>query len=735
MNETMWKEKDFTQNQLEEIEEGYRKGLDIAVYARKDFLALQMRQIRLGLEAGLPVEAYANKQFDWFQMEEIRKGLRDHLDISVYAKPEIPYDIMQQLRKGLKEGLNLTPYSSLPAGILREIRKANTDGVNIDKYVKEGYDAEQIGQIRHALNQNIDLTPYLTKEFLGVSIAEIRKGLRKGLDVSVYAKVIYSWQQMREIRLGLEKQEEVSIYLSSLYSWQQMREIRLGLEKGLDVSGYKSLTYTAGEMRKRRHLLQSRHAEERTKKEGRAETAAFGEKAGAEKIEVTISQDGMEAYISLRSREVSVSVEELHAALALSGVCKGIDEKALEHISKGVEQKKKIKVAQGAGPVDGRDGYYEFFFRTELNRTPRLLENGFVDYQDIEWYEMAKQDQKLACYHKAEEGTCGYSVTGELISAKKGREKSVLYGKGVRVTPDRTTYFATLTGRVELKKNMLEVSKLLILEEMTLATGNVIFDGLVHVKGNVGSGTLIRATEDIVVDGFVEGATIESGGNVILRQGMNASGSGYVRAEKSVIGKFFEAALVYAGGDINVNYALNSKLSAEGHIIIAGVKGTLAGGSAFAAKGLFAYNLGNPAGISTFVKLGQSESMIMSRNKVEEKLKDVNRELLILRNGYESFNRKLALSQEVDMDIYLKIENAIYTKEKELEKLSEIKGKQDRQAAKSAEAKAVIKGTLFEGVLLEIGGMRWAAKYAQNITVKKVEQRIGVFANQNKVIR
>ena len=54
----------FTKDQLQEIEEGRKAGLDIKVYAKSEFLAIQMHQIRLGLEEGLDVSCYASEKYD-----------------------------------------------------------------------------------------------------------------------------------------------------------------------------------------------------------------------------------------------------------------------------------------------------------------------------------------------------------------------------------------------------------------------------------------------------------------------------------------------------------------------------------------------------------------------------------------------------------------------------------------------------------------------------------------------
>lgn len=731
-------EEGFTPDQVEEIEEGLKAGLDTAVYARKEFYALQMREIRKGLEKKLPVQIYAKTEYDWFQMEEIRKGLKAGLNVSLYAFPTVSYEKMRQIRKGLKAGIHLEPYIRLDAGILRELRKAFISGINIVEYIKQGYDTEQLQEIRHALLKGVDLKPYLLREFRGVAIAEICEGLEKGLDVSSYARIEYSWQQMREIRLGLENRVDTGIYASPLYDWQQMREIRLGLESGIDISSYRSQMHTANEMRQKRLQIQEKFQKISALKESMHQNEAdlfsaeiISPETAPEDhgVVVIISRDEMEACVRISSFKDRPQKEGILKALEQEGVTRGVDEAAIDGIVDGSCKDRTVIVARGMLPQDGSDGWYEFFFKTEPNKAPQVLEDGSVDYQNIEWFEMVEQGQKLAYYHDAGAGISGFTVTGKVLPSKKGKEQSILSGRGFMLMPDRRTYLSTMNGKIELHGSRMEISSFLVLDEMTIATGNVNFDGCVHVKGNIGSGTVIRATEDVLVDGFVESAMIEAGGNIVLRQGVNASGSGYIKSDKSVLGKFFEAVRVHAKEDIRANYCLNCELYAQGKIVISGVKGTLAGGTTYAAKEVQSYQVGNQAGIATYIKLGLNEDILNRQRRIEEKIKSVNKELSILGNAYLDFQRKYPPEVRNMMDMYLKIESAIYTKEKEMEKLYSAKEQVEENVRKTGEASVKIRGTLFEGVLLEIDGLRWAARNMKNATIKRVDNRIAAFSN------
>ncbi len=728
-----WEEQGFSQDQIFEIEEGQAAGLNTDIYAHKNYYAIQMRQIRFGILENLPVELYASPEYDWFQMEEIRQGLMRGVDTTKYASPDIPYDKMRQVRKGLQSGIDLSPYLKMDAGILRELRKAMLSRVNIVKYIKQGYITDQLRQIRKALKNELNIEPYLNKEFVGASIAEISTGLLHGVDVSVYARMDFAWQQMREIRLGLEKRADVSLYANPFYDWQQMREIRLGLENGINVAGYKSLMYTAKEMRRRRLSMEA--GEREFWDTGDTETFGTGVYAGddiAYKVEefsdfvITISEDEMEAYFLLSS-DRKVTRPEIIGALRRKGVCKGIIEESVDQLMKGCDQL--LLIAKGIEPTAGEDGWYEYFFKTKDEWIPTLLPDGSVDYQNSQWFEMVYRGQKIAYYHEAGKGEQGFTVTGKPLEPRKGKEQNVIFGKGFILLPDKKTYVADIDGHIEMKKGKVEISNMLVIDDMTIATGKVDFEGAIYIRGTVGSGVNIKASGDIIIDGFIEAANIESGGSVILRQGMNGGGTGVIRAKKDVKGGFFEAVTIYAAGNIQGNYCMNSNLYAEGRVDINGANGTLVGGLTCAIDGLSAYHIGNRVGITTTLKVGYNILMRRRQHELEEKLREVEKELSIFNNACDDFKRKYPPEVRNVMEMFLKIEDAIFTKEKEKDSLLGRQRVLDDMFRRTAEAKVSVRGCFFEGVTVEINEAKWKSKEVKNVTLKNIQGRITLYEN------
>ncbi len=703
--------KGFSADQIHEINMGIEAGLHVASYASKDYMAIQMYQIRLGLQEQLPVEYYANPCYDWFQMEEIRKGLEKGIDVSIYAKPDMPYAKMRELRKGLEKDMNLSPFLHLKVGILHQLRKSILSGISIIPYIKEGYDEEQLKAIRHAVEKRIPIEPWLKPYYKGDSIREISTGLSQGLDVSLYADPGYSWRQMREIRLGLELRLDITQYADPLYSYSQMEEIRKGLELRLDVSRYSSLMYTTKEMRRRRLLLEKGEA---TNIEQFRQEAVPGEA-----FYISVSEDSMTAFIHVADSHPLLKREAILAALLAQGVRHGIDEIAIDGLISGKYKGNGTIIARGTPPEEGSDGWYEFFFRTDLNRKPKELPDGSVDYHCVEWFELVEEGQKVAYYHEPQEGTPGKSVTGQLLPSRSGKEHPRLTGIGFKVLPDQKTYIATNTGRIEVNGERMDITSLLVLEDVTAAGGDIDFDGSIQVNGNIGTGAVLHATGDIVVNGYVEAAELSCDGNILIRQGINASGAGAVRAAQNIVGHYFESANLYAEGEIQAAYCLNSRLFARGIISALDGKGMIAGGTAYSESGFQIMNAGNAAGVPTSLTTGITEDLRKESAGLTHQIKEIQDELNLLSHAYEDYHRRFKPEVRNTMKPYLELEEAIDSKQKQLSDLEKETEQMKDRLEKTDAACVVIRNILYDNVVIEISGTIWRGDQLRQVTFRK----------------
>ncbi len=727
----------YSVDQLKEIELGKQQGLDTSVYENPAFLAMQMQEIRLGLSKGLNVSIYADPEFDWLQMGELRSALEIGLDAKKFADKSIPHDIMREERKSLEQGVDLSDYKGgrrgRSAAIMRQLRKARREGVELLHFVEEGYDWEQLEQIRICLQKNIDIEPYLSLDYRGSAIDEIRQGLEDQIDVTVYTNVEYNWKQMHEIRLGLVSRVDVSKYSDKLYSSQQMREIRLGLEAGLNVDDYRLMRFSATDMRKKRlELLEIIESAQKmgeaalSEIEGLLKQQDYIEE-GIDPIMLIVSPDCMEAYVKIREDVEEVTEQEILKIVWEGNIRKGIDRAAMREAENGNRgEDGKIVVARGEMPVNGVDGWYEYFFRTDLDGKPKILENGSVDYNNIEWFDTIKMGDRAALYHPATKGKDGFNVLGEVLPARNGKEQPVLKGKGFILSEDKLEYTSAVDGLVVLKNDsFLEISDVLEVDEVNNTTGFVVFKGNVHVKGDVGVGGVISCGGDVIIDGFVEGGNITAEGDVLLRRGMNGGGRGVIRAGRNVTGKFFENANVYAGDTITIDYSTNSELFAENMLEVVKRKGAIIGGKVTALKGMKLFNVGNTMGTKTIITAGIPKKAEQEGKEIREKIYVAKQQLKTLRNAESDFHNKFPMNLLATMEVFKKIEDAIYTKELDIEKGNKELEEFQERIKEFNLAKIVVKGDLHEGVDIVISGKTWISSGMSDVVMKLVNDEQG----------
>lgn len=714
----------FTPYQQQEIDEGIREGLDVSVYAKPELLAIQMRQIRFGMEKGLPMEPYADRSYDWFQLEEIRLGLEKGIDVTKYDKADIAFDVMRQIRLGLESGIDLSVATRYPAGILKQFRLALKEHVDLRTYIRAGYEEEQLEEIRLALGQGIEIEPYLSPAKRGTAIREIAAGLDKGLDVSVYAKDELGWQQMRELRLGMEKRLDISVYNKPLYAWQQMQEIRLGMEAHLDVSQYASMMYTAGEMhRKRLKLLAEKELSgEETAKQDELDKISY------EKFLLMISEDWMDASVFL-VEDACLPEEEIMQALKNNGITTGIDKEALKRLGQGASRGDIITIAKGTPPQVGPDGRYEYFFDAQAGKKPKLLEDGEVDYQNMQWYDIVKKDQKIACYHSAKAGAEGVRINGEIIPGLYGKELSALEERGIVLLSDQKTYLSAMDGTIEMMDGMLVVTNVLVLQDVTASDEPIQFSGSIHVTGNIESGARIEAQNNIVVEGFTGGAALSAGGNIILAKGCNAGGRGMLFAKGSVMGSFFENANVKAEVDIKANYCLNSRLHAGKNVEIAGTHGKLAGGMIQAGNRVVSQEIGNASGIATEIAVGKKTARQAKKQQLFRRSEEIKKELTLLKNAYEQFRKKFAAEVRNTNPGYLKLEAAMYTLENEQRDIECAMTELEQRAMETRQVSVSARGILYRGVQIDIDGAKWKGDTMHNVSLKNRNGKISLSRN------
>jgi uncharacterized protein (DUF342 family) len=187
-------------------------------------------------------------------------------------------------------------------------------------------------------------------------------------------------------------------------------------------------------------------------------------------------------------------------------------------------------------------------------------------------------------------------------------------------------------------KNGVMVEAIYRVENVDLHTGNITYDGGVHISGDVHSGMSVKATGDIHVEGTVEDALLEAGGDVTVKCGIMGSDADHDTSDKkmhatircggSCTVKFAQDAHIFAGNGIFVqDMSMQSELTAAHQIIVGGDgshKGELVGGVARATMLVKAHNIGSDDHPRTIVIVGNDKDLYERLHECNENSKVVN---------------------------------------------------------------------------------------------------------------
>lgn len=333
------------------------------------------------------------------------------------------------------------------------------------------------------------------------------------------------------------------------------------------------------------------------------------EEVDVKKITVTVARDKMQATILLAQPDTeSYTRQEIIEALQKNKVTTGYNEDVIEQLVAGELYEMTVVVAEGTLPVQGKDGYFEFFFPTESRKQPLIRPDGTADYSAMGRMETVQEGDLLAKYHVAEQGEKGITVTGAELMPRLVRDQPVLRGKCISRNDETNEYFATMSGKISYSNGNIEI--LMVHEintDVDMIVGNIDFYGDIVISGNVEAGVTIRSGRNITVEGTVSSAKLFAGGDIILQRGVQGGGKGKISARGNVFADFIEYADVVAGADVCANSIIGSQVDASGHILLDGKRGSVMGGFTHALKGMTVRSSGNLSEVKTVLHAGFKE--------------------------------------------------------------------------------------------------------------------------------
>lgn len=349
-----------------------------------------------------------------------------------------------------------------------------------------------------------------------------------------------------------------------------------------------------------------------------------------ELVFVDIDDDRMKAvctFIPPSSKGRLMTKDEIISAVGQSGVRFGLQKELLERLLNNRIYCTEIVIAKGIPVVEGKSAVIKYNFSTKLESKPKVLEDGTVDFHNLDIINHVNEGDVLAYIEPMVEGTPGKDLFGNTVLPKKVRKAVLKHGKNIHLSEDGLTMYTEVSGHVGLAGDRVFVSNVYeVPADVGVASGNIDYNGSVVVKGNVISGYSVRADGDIIVEGVVEGATLVAGGQIYLKRGIQGMGKGELIAGGNIVSKFMENCTARSGQDVLADAILHSNVTAIGTVTVSGKKGLITGGTIKASDSIEAVNIGSSMGTKTELVIAISDTVVAEYKELEVLMERIKEE-------------------------------------------------------------------------------------------------------------
>lgn len=435
-----------------------------------------------------------------------------------------------------------------------------------------------------------------------------------------------------------------------------------------------------------------------------------------EKCEIYVMGDKMSAVLRLYPASTGgagITEEQIMEQLKQDKIQYGIDKDAIHDALSHKKYCTNIIIAKGKLPTAGKDATINYYFDTSVDARPELKEDGSVDFFKLNLLHHCTKGQVLAEIIPEEKGEDGVDIFGTVTAAREVKKASFNHGKNLEISEDGHKLLSMVDGHVSMVEGAVFVSDVYSVDDVSTSTGNIEYHGNIEVKGNVCENFSVKTDGNVFVNGVVEGAVIEAGGDIVIARGMHGQNKGKLVAGGNIIAKFLSAAEVTAHGFVEAEQILNSKVVAGTEVHAEAGKGLISGGRVIASKAVNVKNAGSPMGTATIIEVGSDpetkKRQAILNKSVGERSKSISQMRQVLENTAMKIKSGAKMTPDQIKNMKLLQQQYAESQEKLQKELAEL-AQLDESLKYDDNAHIDIGGIMYQGVAVAISGATLTVK-------------------------
>ncbi len=446
---------------------------------------------------------------------------------------------------------------------------------------------------------------------------------------------------------------------------------------------------------------------------------------------VKIQEDNMAAAIVVEAPYGgrTATKEDFSTLLMQSGVKRGISAKQINYLVKQVmsaEAGESIEhiVARGLPVKHGKNSEIHPLVPNVLERIlrPTAKDRDVVDMRDLGDIMTVKAGTPILKQSPPTDGRPGYDIFNTTLLPKTGTWAKLPIGNGTEIcSEDSNILKATISGMPKFKNGKMWVDETFVCKGVNVGSGNVRYDGSVIVNGDVTEKMKITCTGDVTINGFVESATIEAGGDIIITQGAMGKVdekakefSCTLKAKGNIHVQHGQGLLMECGNDISVAKQLAySNITCGGSVTVGKIDNP--NGNLFACdircqNSVRAGTLGAVSGSLLSIDFsGGYNHIISGQSSIDNLFSTLTENLASHAETIDKINNK-SIPEEIQpkanlaMDIYLSEQKLLAFLQEKVQTLK------DKKEEFIADIGLEAKKTLYPGVVVKLNNRSWRAE-------------------------
>ena len=456
----------------------------------------------------------------------------------------------------------------------------------------------------------------------------------------------------------------------------------------------------------------------------------IGERRNTE-VEFKISGDALTAGVIFTAPYGGrlPTLKILHNMATNAGIQRGLSLKRLEQLlgelsSAAPGSIVEGEIARGLPPKDGRNSRFIPLVPNALERVlkPQVDDNDRVNMRNLGEVICVKVNTPVLKRTEPTQGRPGFDVKGNIIAAKPGQWQEFSMGKGTSVSEhDSNILVATISGMPKYRNQIMDVDDTFICSGVNVGSGHVSYDGAVLVNGDVTEKMEIKASGDVTINGFVESARIEAGGDIIITEGamgkVEEDGTGYscqLTATGSIHVQHGQGIDMQCGGNVTVGRQLAySRIQCGGSVTVGQINkpmGNLFACDIMSQGTISAGTLGAVSGSTLKIDFSPGFSKLLER---KDELDDLLRQLRD-NNARHKEKIKLIKAKLLPSELNAKVEQAVemYNGESALLHWLELKVVEIRQKKDDYQNDIglIANKRLYSGVSVKLNNRNWRSE-------------------------